>query len=89
MDCRHQNGRFKTARARNYNMPKKGNRSKRRRPRKGFPYRVVGYLDRSTQELVSKAAEKVGENISTFVAKAVKNRAEDLAKIDRPSNQTR
>jgi uncharacterized protein (DUF1778 family) len=71
-------------------MPNKGNRSKRRRPRKGFPHRVVGYLDRSTHELVSKAVEKAGENISTFVAKAVKNRAEDiLAKTERPSSQAR
>jgi hypothetical protein len=66
-------------------MPQKGNRSKRRRPRKGFPYRVVGYLDRPTHEMVSKAAEHTGENISAFVAKAVKSRAEGiLAKISQP-----
>jgi uncharacterized protein (DUF1778 family) len=59
-------------------MPRKGNRSKRRRPRKGFPHRIVGYVDRSSQELIAKAADQVGESISTFVAKAVKNRAESV-----------
>lgn len=64
-------------------MPQKGNRSKRRRPRKGFPFRVVGYLDRRTHQLVTKAAEHAGENISVFVAAAVKSRAEEiLAKIN-------
>lgn len=38
-------------------MPQKGDRSKRRRPRKGFPHRVAGYLDGSTHDLVAKAAE--------------------------------
>ena len=57
-------------------MPQKGDRSKRRRPRKGFPHRVAGYLDDSTGELVARAAEQVGESISTFVARAVKERAE-------------
>jgi len=59
-------------------MLKKGNRGKRRRPRKGFPFRVVGYLDGPTSELVAKAAEQVGENISAFVARAVKDRAESI-----------
>jgi uncharacterized protein (DUF1778 family) len=39
---------------------------------------VVGYLDRPTSELVAKAAELVGENISAFVARAVKDRAESI-----------
>ena len=56
-------------------MPRKGDRSKRRRPRKGFPHPVTGYLDDSTHEMVSRAAEKEGESISTFVAKAVQDRA--------------
>jgi len=59
-------------------MVQKGNRGKRRRPRKGFPYRVVGYLDRTAQELVTKAADKVGESISAFVARAVMDRAETI-----------
>jgi hypothetical protein len=62
-------------------MPEKGDRSKRRRPKKGFPNRVAGYLDGPTYELVAKAAEEVGESISTFVAKAVRERAEALRKI--------
>ena len=59
-------------------MVLKGNRGKRRRPRKGFPHRVVGYLDRSAQELVAKAADQVGESISAFVARAVIDRAEAI-----------
>ena len=59
-------------------MPKRGDRSKRRRPRKGFPHRVAGYLDESTGEMVARAAEQVGESISTFVARAVKERAEAI-----------
>jgi len=59
-------------------MPQKGDRSQRRRPRKGFPHRIVGYVDRSSQELIAKAADQVGESISTFVAKAVKDRAESV-----------
>jgi uncharacterized protein (DUF1778 family) len=59
-------------------MAQKGNRSKRRRPRKGFPHRVVGYLDRPTLDLVTKAADHAGENISSFVARAVKDRAEAI-----------
>jgi len=61
-------------------MLKKGDRSKRRRPRRGFPYRVVGYLDNRTHAIVSRAAEQVGENISSFVARAVKDRAENILK---------
>jgi uncharacterized protein (DUF1778 family) len=61
-------------------MPEKGDRSRRRRPKKGFPNRVAGYLDGPTYELVAQAAEQVGESISTFVAKAVKERAEALRK---------
>jgi len=61
-------------------MPEKGDRSKRRRPKKGFPNRVAGYLDGPTYELVAKAAEEVGESISTFVARSVKERAEAIRK---------
>lgn len=61
-------------------MPKKGDRSKRRRPRKGFPRPVTGYLDDSTHEMVSRAAEREGESVSTFVAKAVQERAEAILK---------
>lgn len=61
-------------------MTEKGDRSKRRRPKKGFPNRVAGYLDGPTHDLVSKAAEEVGESISTFVARAVKERAKAICK---------
>ena len=61
-------------------MPQKGDRSKRRRPRKGFPHRVAGYLDGPTHDLVAKAAEQMGESISTFVARAVKERAQTIHK---------
>lgn len=59
-------------------MADRGNRSQRRRPRKGFPHRVAGYLDETTYDLVSKAAEHMGESVSTFVARAVKDRAETI-----------
>ena len=61
-------------------MPPKGDRSKRRRPRKGFPHPVTGYLNASTHEMVSEAAERAGESISTFVARAVQERAEAVLK---------
>jgi uncharacterized protein (DUF1778 family) len=61
-------------------MPEKGDRSRRRRPKKGFPNRVAGYLDGPTYDLVAQAAEQVGESISTFVAKSVKERAEAIRK---------
>lgn len=62
-------------------MPQRGDRSKRRRPKKGFPNRVAGYLDGPTYELVAKAAEDAGESISTFVARSVKERAEAIRKL--------
>ncbi len=61
-------------------MPEKGDRSRRRRPKKGFPHRVAGYLDGPTHDLVARAAEQVGESTSTFVARAVKERAEAICK---------
>ncbi|HEV2396601.1 MAG TPA: DUF1778 domain-containing protein [Candidatus Sulfotelmatobacter sp.] len=62
-------------------MAQKSAPSKRRRRRNvGYTYRVVGYLDRETHELVAKAAEQADENISTFVAKAVRERAETIVK---------
>jgi uncharacterized protein (DUF1778 family) len=61
-------------------MPEKGDRSRRRRPRKGFPHPVTGYLDNSTHEMVSRAAEQEGESISTFVARAVQERAQSILK---------
>ena len=39
---------------------------------------MVGYLDRPTLDLVTKAADHAGENISSFVARAVKDRAEAI-----------
>jgi hypothetical protein len=70
-----------------YNLPmlQKGDRSKRRGPRKGFPHRVAGYLDEATLDMVSRAAEAAGESISTFVARSVKDRAEAIL---RPKKQT-
>jgi uncharacterized protein (DUF1778 family) len=61
-------------------MPEKGDRSKRRRPRKGFPHPVTGYLDDLTHDMVSRAAEQQGESVSTFVARAVQERAEIILK---------
>ena len=62
-------------------MARKSAPSKRRRRRDiGFTYRVVGYLDRETHELVAKAADQADENISTFVAKAVRERAEAIVR---------
>jgi len=64
-------------------MPTKGDRSKRRRPRKGFPNRIAGYLDDPTYDLVAKAAEQLGESISTFVARSVKERAAAIRKTNK------
>ncbi len=64
-------------------MLPKGDRSKRRRPRKGFPHRIVGYLDDGTHAIVTRAAEQAGENISSFVARAVKDRAESILKAQK------
>lgn len=65
-------------------MAQKPDRSRRRRPRKGFPFRIVGYLDRPSLDLVGKAAERANESISTFVAKAVLDRAETILKAPKP-----
>jgi uncharacterized protein (DUF1778 family) len=62
------------------NMSPKGERSKRRRPKAGFPHRVAGYLDDPTNKLVVRAADLVEESISTFVARAVKERAESIVR---------
>ncbi len=59
-------------------MKQEPDRSKRRRPKKGFPFRVQGYLDEPTWEAVTRAAEFSGESISTFVAHAVKKHAESV-----------
>jgi uncharacterized protein (DUF1778 family) len=67
-------------------MVAKGDRSKRRRPRKGFPHPVTGYLDPNTHQMVSKAAEKVGESVSTFVARAVEERAASILKANTPKH---
>ncbi len=65
-------------------MPQPGSHSKRRRPRTGYPHRVAGYLDDSTRDLVTKAADSAGESISTFVARAVKERAESILRMKAP-----
>jgi uncharacterized protein (DUF1778 family) len=55
-----------------------GNRSKRRRARKGFPHRVASYLDNSTFNRLTKALEITGENMSMFIASAVRDRADQI-----------
>ena len=57
-------------------IKKSGGRSKRRQPRKGFPYRIVAYLDTGTKRLVDAALKVSGENMSMFTAKALVDRAE-------------
>ena len=52
--------------------------SKRRRPRKSFPFRVQGYLDADTFKKVMKAAEACEENISQFCARALIDRADKV-----------
>lgn len=51
-------------------------RSKRRQPRRGYPHRVVAYLDRDTKQLLDAALKATGENASMFIAKALEERAE-------------
>lgn len=41
---------------------------------------MTGYLDDPIHEMVSRAAEREGESISTFVARAVQERAEVVLK---------
>ena len=53
-------------------------RSKRRQPRKGFPNRIVSYLDPESKRLVDAALKITGENTSMFTAKAVVDRAEKV-----------
>jgi predicted HicB family RNase H-like nuclease len=67
-------------------MVAKGDRSKRRRPRTGFPHPVTGYLDQNTHRIVSKAAEQVGESVSTFVARAVEERAASILNANTPKH---
>jgi len=57
-----------------------GGRSKRRQPRKGFPHRIVAYLDTEAKRLVDAALKVTGENTSMFTAKALVDRAERVLK---------
>ncbi len=60
---------------------KKGaGRSKRRQPRKGFPFRVVTYLDAESKILLENALNATGENASMFIAKALTERARKVLK---------
>lgn len=60
---------------------KKGaGRSKRRQPRKGFPFRVVTYLDAESKDLLEDALNVTGENASMFIAKALTERARKVLK---------
>lgn len=52
-----------------------GGRTKRRQPRRGFPHRIVAYLDADTKRLLDKALRVTGENTSMFTAKAIAERA--------------
>ncbi len=55
-------------------------RSKRRQPRKGFPHRIVAYLDNETKRLVDEALTVTGENASMFTAKALVDHARKILK---------
>jgi uncharacterized protein (DUF1778 family) len=55
---------------------KENGRSKRRQPRKGFPHRIVAYLDAKSKRLVDAALKISGENTSMFTATALVERAE-------------
>ena len=55
---------------------KESGRSRRRQPRRGFPHRIVAYLDTESKRLVDAALEVAGENTSMFTAKALVERAE-------------
>lgn len=50
-------------------------RTKRRQPRRGYPYRVVAYLDKEAKRLLDAALKVTGENTSMFTAKALAERA--------------
>ena len=63
----------------NYDMArigKESGRSKRRQPRKGFPHRIVAYLDAESKQLVDAALKVAEENTSMFTARALVERAE-------------
>lgn len=51
-------------------------RSKRRQPRKGFPHRIVAYLDDDSKRLLETALKLTGENTSMFTSRALVDRAE-------------
>jgi len=57
-------------------VEQKGGRSKRRQPRKGFPHRIVAYLDTESKRLVDAALKVAGENTSMFTSKALVERAQ-------------
>jgi len=53
-------------------------RSKRRQPRRGYPHRIVAYLDADSKRLLDAALKATGENTSMFTAKALLERAERI-----------
>ena len=55
---------------------KESGRSKRRQPRKGFPHRIVAYLDTESKRMVDAALKVAEENTSMFTARALVERAE-------------
>jgi uncharacterized protein (DUF1778 family) len=61
-----------------HQVQKTAGRSKRRQPRKGFPHRVVAYLDEESKRLVDAALKLTGENTSMFTAKALVQRSEKV-----------
>ncbi|HWR16049.1 MAG TPA: hypothetical protein VN577_14575 [Terriglobales bacterium] len=69
-------------------MPRKAEetgRTKQRQSRKGFPHRIVAYLDVDTKRLLERALRATGENTSMFTAKAIIERANRaLGKTNNP-----
>ena len=57
-------------------VEQKDGRSKRRQPRKGFPHRIVAYLDTESKRLVDAALKVAEENTSMFTARALVERAQ-------------
>jgi hypothetical protein len=55
-------------------------RTKRRQPRRGYPHRIVAYLDADSKCLLDSALKATGENTSMFTAKALLERAQRILK---------
>jgi uncharacterized protein (DUF1778 family) len=64
-------------------VKQKGDRSKRRQPQKGFPHRVVAYLNQESKAVLDAALRVTGENTSMFTAKALVERADKILRQPR------